>query len=78
MIKIKAPATPTGKYLQRETANVHRGCALCIELHPGFLAIWPKGTRERYTIGYEAIFSRAALLAGRIPEGGLRRRRLLR
>ena len=67
------------RIIQRETKNTHRGRPLVIELHPGFLAIWPKGDRERYTISYEAIFSRAALLSScrldRGAAGGLRRRR---
>jgi hypothetical protein len=66
------------RIIQRQTKATHRGRPLVIELHPGFLAIWPKGNRERYTITYEAIFSRAALLsAGAFDRGagrGLGRR----
>lgn len=70
--------TTIRRVIQRETKNTHRGRPLCVELHPGFLAVWRKGTRERYTISYEAIFSRAGLLKARMPEGRAGRCRLAR
>lgn len=42
--------------LLRETATVERGRPLLIELHPGFLVLRPKGTRQRWFISYETIF----------------------
>lgn len=49
MTKIERP-------LLRETAAVDRGRPLLIELHPGFLVLRPKGTRQRWSISYQAVF----------------------
>lgn len=40
----------------RETAALERGRPLLIELHPGFLVLRPKGTRQRWSISYHAVF----------------------
>ncbi|MBM3744198.1 MAG: hypothetical protein FJW34_00200 [Acidobacteria bacterium] len=72
--------TDLRRVIQRETRNLYRGRPLCVELHPGFLVIWPKGTRYRRSISYEAIFSRAVMLHALAEQsrvgGGLRRRRV--
>lgn len=49
MTKIERP-------LLRETAALERGRPLLIELHPGFLVLRPKGTRQRWSISYDAVF----------------------
>lgn len=46
----------SGKTLQRQTAVEHKGRPLCVELHPGFIKVWPKGTKEAYCVDWESIF----------------------
>lgn len=43
------------KPVSRESAAMDRGKPLMVTLHPRHLEIRPKGTRQRYTLGYEAI-----------------------
>jgi hypothetical protein len=47
----------------RETAATERGRPLLIELHPGFLAIRLKGTRQRWPLSYISIFWHAVKAA---------------
>lgn len=42
------------KPVSRESAATDRGKPLIVTLFPRWLEIRPKGTRQRYTIGYEA------------------------
>jgi hypothetical protein len=42
------------KPVSRESASMDRGVPLIVTLHPRHLEVRPKGTRQRYTIGYEA------------------------
>ena len=45
-----------GRTIVRETAASERGRALLIELHPAFLVIRLKGTRQRWALSYTSIF----------------------
>jgi hypothetical protein len=47
MLQLKA-----GSPLVRETAARYRGRPLVVELHPGFIALHPKGMREKVTVDY--------------------------
>ena len=47
MTKLTKPVT-------RESACMDRGIPLIVTLHPRHLEVRPKGTRQRYTIGYDA------------------------
>jgi hypothetical protein len=42
--------------LVRETAVSDRGRPLLIELHPGYVVFRLKGTRQRYSIDWEALY----------------------
>ena len=42
------------KPVSRESAAVDRGRPLIVTLYPRHLEVRPKGTRQRYTISYEA------------------------
>jgi hypothetical protein len=41
---------------RRETSGRHRDRVLCVELHPGFVKIWPKGTRQFTTLDWEVAY----------------------
>lgn len=66
--------------LVRETAVSDRGRPLMIELHPGYVVFRLKGTRQRYSIDWEALYrfaqSREAgrILAERYSKRKMRRR----
>lgn len=49
-----------GKKLIRETAARERGRAIVLTLHPKFMTLHLKSTREAYNLDYEAAFSLAA------------------
>jgi len=55
--------TRIGRPIVRETAARERGRPLLVELHPGFLALRLKGTRQRWPISHEAVFWSAVKLA---------------
>jgi hypothetical protein len=46
--------------ITRETPVMDRGRALVVTLHPRYLEIRRKGTRETYTIPYDVCLSMAA------------------
>jgi sporulation protein YlmC with PRC-barrel domain len=50
MLKLKATSP-----LVRETAVLDHGRPLILELHPGFLAIHPKGTQQKVTVDYATV-----------------------
>jgi hypothetical protein len=60
MTKIKI-----GRPLIRETATIDRGRPLVVGLHPTFLAIWAKETREEYRVSWAAIYDLARKLQAR-------------
>ena len=52
-----------GKTPRRLTENVYRGRQLAVELHPGYMKIWPFGsTHSCYTLSYEAAYDLAIKL----------------
>ena len=46
----------TGTTLRRETATLYRGRPLIVEAHSGYLTVWPKGTQQRTSVPYDAIY----------------------
>ncbi len=46
--------TKLTKPVSRESACLERGVPLIVTLHPRFLEVRRKGTRQRYTISYDA------------------------
>lgn len=48
------------KPVSRESAIIDRGRALIVTLHPRFLEVRRKGTRESYTVSYDACLALAA------------------
>ena len=49
-----APMTLLTKPVTRESACMDRGKPLIVTLYPRHLEVRPKGTRQRYTISYDA------------------------
>jgi hypothetical protein len=49
----------------RETVVQDRGRPLVVALHPRMIAIRPKGTREWFSVPYDALFDLARKLAAR-------------
>jgi hypothetical protein len=47
------------KPVVRQSACQDRGVPLIVTLHPRHLEVRPKGTRQRYTLGYDAILWQA-------------------
>lgn len=47
------------KVLKRETASLDRLRPITVELHPRFLSIGIKGTREHYTMPWDMLLDRA-------------------
>jgi hypothetical protein len=54
------------KELVRETFVTDRRLPIMIELHPHHLRIWPKGTRESYSVPWDYILDRARLNDARL------------
>lgn len=48
------------RVITRETAAFEKGRAIVIVLHPKFVTLRVKGTRESYNLTYDAAFSLAA------------------
>ena len=54
-----------GKPLIRETATTVRHRPLVIEAYAGFVSLRPKGTRQRLSVDWRAVYDLAAKLAAR-------------
>lgn len=50
----------------RETSYTYRGRSLCIALYPGYVEVWPKGTRQRAQIGLGAVYEAALKIKARM------------
>lgn len=57
-----------GKALIRETSVTERNHAIVVTLHGKFMELHLKGTRERYTLSYDAALSCAAKIS--VSNGG--------
>lgn len=42
--------------VRRITRAVERGEPLCVELNARTLTLWIKGTRQKFTVGYDSIY----------------------
>ncbi len=47
--------------LRRETATQVRDAGkfrpIVVEVHPGFIVLWLKGCRQKYSLGYQAAYN---------------------
>jgi hypothetical protein len=62
--------TTIAKPVRRERAVLIRRRPLVVELHPRFVALREKGMRQRFTVGYDAIFDLARKPAARDDKRG--------
>ena len=53
------------KRIVRETSSLDRSRPLVVELHPGYVAIWPKGTKESLRVSWGAILDLGRKLEAR-------------
>jgi hypothetical protein len=58
-----------GKLLVRETATLERGDPLVIAASPRYLRMWPKGTRRKVSVPWDAIYDLARRLEARRLQG---------
>jgi hypothetical protein len=66
-----------GRPVVRETAVQEQRRPLIVELHPGEIALRLKGMRQRYTIGYSAVYwlaAKSAAQQARVEKKPRRRR----
>lgn len=52
--------TTTIKTTKRETLSLFRNKAIILELHPTWLCVRQKGTRTRFTVTYDQVFTLGA------------------